>query len=1315
VLTVTDNSGNTSTCSANVTVEDNVGPTALCQDISILLDGTNNASITGGDIDNGSSDACGIATLDASPNAFTCAEVGPNNVTLTVTDVNGNSSTCVAIVTVSETTAPVAVCQDITVEVGNTGSASITSADVDGGSTDNCSIVLWDVTPNSFTCAEVGSNTVTLTVTDASGNTDTCIATITVEDNVGPTAVCQDITVQLDGTGNASIVGSDVDGGSADVCGIASLSVDPSAFDCNDLPVVNPATSLIITGVVDGPLPGGVPKAVELFVKDNIADLSLYGIGSANNGGGTDGEEFTFSGSATAGQYIYVASESIEFNNFFGFTPDFTTGAVAINGDDAIELFYSGGVVDVFGDINVDGTGTPWDYLDGWVSRNSSTGPDGSTFVLSNWSFSGINALDGETTNATAATPAPIATYIPQPAGVVTVVLTVTDNNGNTSTCNANVTVEDNVGPTALCQDITVQLDASGNATITGGDIDNGSYDNCSIDMIDASPNAFTCADLGANTVTLTITDAVGNTSTCTSTVTVEDVIAPNAICQDITAQLDVNGLVTITTGDIDNGSNDNCTISSLVLDITDFDCSDVGSNTVVLTVTDNSGNSSTCSASVTVEDNLAPITMCQDITVQLDGSGMVSITAADVDNSSTDNCGIASMMIDETDFDCTEVGSNTVTLTVTDVNGNSSTCISNVTVEDSEGPSVTCSANITVSTDPGVCGATVALISPAASDNCGVDTITSDAPPVLPVGTTNVTWTVTDDNGNTSVCVQSVTVEDNELPVIACAADTTISTDPGSCDAATVILNAPTATDNCAITITNDAPAVFMLGTTTVNWTVTDASGNTATCAQLVTVEDTEMPTITCPAPVTDETDPGVCAASNVVLGSPVTADNCGVASVTNNAPQYFQLGVTTVTWTVTDNSGNTTTCTQMVTIEDNEMPVVQCPNNIVRNIITGSCGRVVQYPVPMALDNCTAVSMNQTDGTGYTSGSVFPVGTTVQTYEGMDGAGNVFTCSFTVTIVDNENPTLSSCPGNIVTYSTASQCAVPVFWSAPFASDNCPGTTLTSNHANGSNFPVGTTAVVYTAMDQSGNNVSCSFTVTVNDTINPVGPASMPDVVSSCEVTLTPPTATDNCAGTITATTSTSMPITTIGITNVVWNFNDGNGNTTSVSQFVNIDGDVNTTVTILDDVTLQANNTTPGVTYQWVACPLEEPIPGATDQIYVAQVNGSYAVIITEGDCPPEMSFCYTINKVSLEDLVSANLVVYPNPSTNGLFTIKYEGNIDRVEVIDLVGRIITVPMAYDNKYVDASELASGKYMLRIFTENGVATKEVIITNK
>jgi hypothetical protein len=171
---------------------------------------------------------------------------------------------------------------------------------------------------------------------------------------------------------------------------------------------------LIITGAFDGPNSGGTPKGVELYVINDIADLSVYGIGSANNGGGTDGVEFTFPADAvTAGTYIYVASEDTQFTAFFGFAPTYNAGsAMGINGDDAVELFKNDVAVDVFGDINKDGTGEAWDHVDGWAYRKDGATAT-TTFNAADWTFSGTNKLEGGSTNGATTSPFPLGTYSP--------------------------------------------------------------------------------------------------------------------------------------------------------------------------------------------------------------------------------------------------------------------------------------------------------------------------------------------------------------------------------------------------------------------------------------------------------------------------------------------------------------------------------------------------------------------------------------------------------------------------------------------------------------------------------------------------------------------------------------------------------------------------------------------------------------------------------------------------------------------------------------------------------------------------------------
>src|SRR4030095_14561166 len=121
-----------------------------------------------------------------------------------------------------------------------------------------------------------------------------------------------------------------------------------------------------------------------------------------------------------------------------------------------------------------------------------------------------------------------------------------------------------------------------------------------------------------------------------------------------------------------------------------------------------------------------------------------------------------------------------------------------------------------------------------------------------------------------------------------------------------------------------------FPLGTNVVTWTVADGSGNTNTCQQLVVVRDQTPPSITCPPTVIVTANSG-CGATNVALGTPVTGDNCGVASVTSNAPASFALGTSVVTWTVVDNSGNVATCQQLVVVRDLTQPTITCPSTLI------------------------------------------------------------------------------------------------------------------------------------------------------------------------------------------------------------------------------------------------------------------------------------------------------------------------------------------------------------------------------------------------
>ncbi|MGB0135907.1 MAG: HYR domain-containing protein, partial [Flavobacteriales bacterium] len=157
---------------------------------------------------------------------------------------------------------------------------------------------------------------------------------------------------------------------------------------------------------------------------------------------------------------------------------------------------------------------------------------------------------------------------------------------------------------------------------------------------------------------------------------------------------------------------------------------------------------------------------------------------------------------------------------------------------------------------------------------------------------------------------------------------------DPTSC-IATPTLVPPVYTDCSAVTVTNDAPESFALGTTTVTWTLTDASGYSSTCTQEVTVADNEPPNLTC-VPVSVTPASGACDAI-VTVPAPSATDNCGLASLVNDltgtsdASGLYTMGTTMVTWTATDYAGNTATCMQEVTVQDVIAPAITCPADLV------------------------------------------------------------------------------------------------------------------------------------------------------------------------------------------------------------------------------------------------------------------------------------------------------------------------------------------------------------------------------------------------
>ncbi|MGY5846651.1 PKD-like domain-containing protein [Salegentibacter sp. HM20] len=340
--------------------------------------------------------------------------------------------------------------------------------------------------------------------------------------------------------------------------------------------------------------------------------------------------------------------------------------------------------------------------------------------------------------------------------------VTVTDGEGEQASDTFTVTFQDDVKPVVATRNLTVQLNNNGTASIQASDINNGSSDNCGIDTISVSPNNFDCTNVGANTVTLSVTDINGNTNSAIATVTVEDNVKPQVITQDITVQLDANGQASITPEDINNGSNDTCGIQNLSLNVNSFNCSNIGNNTVTLTITDNNGNSAYKDATVTVQDNIDPEVITQNIRVQLDANGHASITTEDIDNGSNDACGIQNLSLDTSTFNCSNIGDNIVTLTATDENGNSASETATVIVEDNIDP-----VTPNIPALEWTCEDEIKDF-PTTNDNCSgeITATTNDDLVFEGFGTYSITWTFTDDSGNFVTATQEIIIPEPTVEI---------------------------------------------------------------------------------------------------------------------------------------------------------------------------------------------------------------------------------------------------------------------------------------------------------------------------------------------------------------------------------------------------------------------------------------------------------------------------------------------------------------------------------------------------------------------
>jgi len=275
-----------------------------------------------------------------------------------------------------------------------------------------------------------------------------------------------------------------------------------------------------------------------------------------------------------------------------------------------------------------------------------------------------------------------------------------------------------------------------------------------------------------------------------------------------------------------------------------------------------------------------------------------------------------------------------------------------------------------------------------------------------------------------------------------------------------------------------------------------------------------------TCPDDVLLTAGFGKCSQEANWTPPTLGADCAGfsIVSSSHTSGDTFPVGETTVTYTASDGTTDVT-CSFTVTVVDNESPTISCPANITVSSDPSTCEAAVTWPDPLIDDNCTSVSITSST---HNSGDVFPLGFTDVTYTVEDAYGNTANCTFYVHIIDVTDPQIV-CPEDITISNDAGACGANASWTPPSPIDNCLGVSApVGTHNPGDFFPVGTTIVTYDVVDAAGNSTSCSFSVTVEDTEDPVltCPADMtistsPGTCQGGTATWAAPGLTDNCAG--------------------------------------------------------------------------------------------------------------------------------------------------------------------------------------------------------
>lgn len=874
-----------------------------------------------------------------------------------------------------------------------------------------------------------GVSTVTYTATDQAGNTSTCSFTVTVNASGLLTLSIDTISVDCQGVGAQIAVNMYVENW-ADIVGLQfSLSWNQAVLEFD---------------TINNDYPG-----LDLSPGDFNFTTAPNGTVSFFAGGPGSGWPQIPDGGAFFTIYFTVLDPTMISNI------DFTGFIEAINSS-----------------INT----VPVLTISGYVQQGGDTSPPDVTCPANIT----VDAVANEC-NANVNIPLPTATdacsgidtitRIPVSdvfnVGTSLVLFTVTDSAGNVANCSMSVTVVDNnppqflncpagvtdIAPAFACQKQVnwqppTPIDACGQTSLT----------------VTSNFTPDSIFPVGQTLVLYTVTDLTGLTASCSFLVTVQDTAAPILICpDDFTVTPDggagCTAVVPFAISAVDNCDQD-ISLSGTAASNAVFP---PGDTLITYQAMDDFNNVSTCSFVITVLDDVVPeITCPADITLATAQDTCGAFPTWTV--SAIDDCsGMLTPASASQSGDFFAVGTSSVVYTATDGAGNSTTCSFSVTVTENIPPIILgCPDSVLLTLPPGACDTTLFWDLPVATDNCALDSLTSNFAPgsSFPAGITVVTYTALDVAGNTSTCNFSISAIDLIAPVLsACPPNVTINN--ASPCGEVVSWDLPSATDNCTpqadliVASTPSSGSAFFNGTTDVVCFVQDASGNYDSCTFEVKIVAANQPGFT---NVPEDITVTGCSQTAATWTPPTPVGFCKVDTLYSNymPGDSFPLGPTSVSYTAIDSTGMITTATFIVTVAENEAPLIGCPESpIVLNTggavlsdpdefiffadtVTGCDGVRIDFDLPAATDNCEIASYAQT--AGGLPGEVFSIGTDTLTFVAVDSSGNSAECVVIIDVQDLaplnvfSNPTLG-CVNQDVILTSDSIPGATYIWTGPQA----------------------------------------------------------------------------------------------------------------------------------------------------------------------------------------------------------------------------------------------------------------------------------------